>query len=108
MKTGDIVLVPFPYSDLENVKVRPAVVVTITKDKYNDIVVCAISSVIPNQISDNEMTIKHNSLNKLRVDSILKVDRIVTLKQKDKIANLGKLSSAELKTFKTKFSSLVQ
>ena len=107
MKTGDIILIPFPYSGLENVKVRPAVVVSITKDKYKDIIVCAISSVISNSPNSNEMILTHNKTNKLRVDSVLKVDRIVTLKLKDRIADLGKLSPAELITFKTKFKNLV-
>lgn len=39
MKTGDIVLVPFPFSELTNVKVKPAVVICVTKDKYKDVVI---------------------------------------------------------------------
>ena len=35
MNTGDIVLIPFPFSELSEVKLRPAVVVTTTKDKNN-------------------------------------------------------------------------
>ncbi|MBK8553336.1 MAG: type II toxin-antitoxin system PemK/MazF family toxin [Ignavibacteria bacterium] len=50
MKTGDIVLVPFPFSELNNIKVRPAVVISTTKDKYEDLIVSAISSVIPDSI----------------------------------------------------------
>lgn len=33
MKTGDIVLIPFPFSELTQVKLRPAIVITVTKDK---------------------------------------------------------------------------
>jgi len=51
MKTGEIVLVPFPFSELTNIKVRPAVVVSSTKDKFEDIIVSAISSVIPDSLS---------------------------------------------------------
>lgn len=36
----------------------------------------------------------------LRVQSVLKVDRIVTLKREDKIADLGNLSKSELSEFK--------
>jgi hypothetical protein len=32
MKTGDIVLIPFPFTDFTNRKVRPAAVVCETKD----------------------------------------------------------------------------
>ncbi|MGB4852943.1 MAG: type II toxin-antitoxin system PemK/MazF family toxin [Ignavibacteria bacterium] len=81
MKTGNIILVPFPFSELTNIKVRPAVVISTTKDKYEDVIVSAISSVIPDSISANEIIIESNSINNLRVKSVLKVDRIVTIKR---------------------------
>lgn len=81
MKTGNIILVPFPFSELTNIKVRPAVVISTTKDKYEDLIVSAISSVIPDSISANEIIIESNSINNLRVKSVLKVDRIVTKKK---------------------------
>lgn len=80
MKTGDIILIPFHFAEATHVKVRPSVVVALTKDKFSDVVVCAISSVIPKSISDNEIVISPNKTNKLRVKSVIKVDRIVTLK----------------------------
>ena len=60
MKTGDIVLVPFPFSELINIKVRPAVVIATTKDKYEDLIVSAISSVIPDSISPNEILLEQS------------------------------------------------
>ena len=81
MKTGNIILVPFPFSEITNIKVRPAVVISTTKDKYEDVIVSAISSVIPDSISANEIITESNSINNLRVKSVLKVDRIVTIKR---------------------------
>jgi hypothetical protein len=46
-------------------------------------------------------------VNNLRTDSIIKVDRLVTVKQDDIILTLGKLSSKELKLFKNTFKMLV-
>ena len=51
MKIGDIILIPFPFADSTNTKVRPAVVITETADKYRDLVVSAISSFVPQKIS---------------------------------------------------------
>lgn len=82
MKTGDILLIPFPFAELTNKKVRPVVVVCQTKDKYKDIVVCAISSVVPIQLLENEILLKPTFVNHLRVQSIIKVDRIITAKKK--------------------------
>jgi mRNA interferase MazF len=100
MRIGDIILIPFPFAELTNKKVRPAVIITETGDKYKDLVVSAISSVVPSKISTREILLKPNKINNLRSDSIIKVDRIVTLKRADKISDLGKLSSKELTEFK--------
>jgi mRNA interferase MazF len=108
MKTGDIILIPFPFAETTNTKARPAVVVSVTKDKYKDIIVCAISSVVPGKLSENEMLISPQNANRLRVTSVLKVDRIVTLKRKDVIHQMGKLTISELAKFKEIFRKLVQ
>jgi len=107
MKTGDIILIPFPFSDHTKIKVRPAVVITETEDKFKDYVVSAISSVVPLIISKREFIIRKNSVNKLRSDSVVKADRIVTIKRENKIAALGKLSILELQQFKTILHEMV-
>jgi mRNA interferase MazF len=108
MKIGDIILIPFPFAELTNKKVRPAVVITETADKYKDIVIAAISSVIPQKLSPREIVLKPDKENMLRVKSVLKSDRIVTLKREDKIANFGKLSKAELSKFKSILSDIIK
>ncbi|TAL69026.1 MAG: type II toxin-antitoxin system PemK/MazF family toxin [Bacteroidetes bacterium] len=107
MKTGDIVLIPFPFSDSPNKKVRPAVVIAVTKDKHEDLVLSAISSVLPKKLSSREILMRHSNTNKLRVDSIIKVDRIVTLNKEEKIADLCKLNKIELDEYKSIFRELV-
>lgn len=107
MKIGDIILIPFPFAELTKKKVRPAVVLTQTKDKYKDLIIAAISSVIPKEIGENEILIKASEKNKLRVDSIIKVDRIITLKREDKIANIGTLTKEETTLLKEKFLKLL-
>ena len=108
MKTGDIVLVPFPFTELNNIKVRPAVVISTTKDKYEGLIVSAISSVIPDSISPNEFIIEISSVNNLRSKSVIKVDRIVTIKKESVIAKIGNLSEIELNNFIIVFKNLVK
>ena len=100
MKTGDIILIPFPYAELTNRKIRPAVVIAVTKDKYKDIIVSAISSVVPDKTTDNEIILEPTQVNKLRAKSVIKVDRLVTVKRQNLVARLGKLTDAELVLFK--------
>jgi mRNA interferase MazF len=108
MKIGEIILIPFPFAELTNKKVRPAVIITETDDKYKDLVVSAISSVVPSKFSRREILLRPNKVNNLRVGSIIKVDRIVTLKRDDKIADLGRLSSKELAEFKNILTDIIK
>lgn len=108
MKTGIVVLLPFPFAELTNVKVRPAVVICQTKDFYQDLVVCAISSVVPTSLSENEIMLQPDAENNLRKTSVLKVDRIVTAKKETVIKELGKLNDKDLAIFKQKFQSLIE
>jgi mRNA interferase MazF len=107
MKAGDIILLPFPFAELTSIKVRPAVVIGITADKYKDLIVSAISSIVPEQLNKNEILIAPGSKNGLRVKSVIKVDRIVTVKRDSIIATLGKLSPVQLKIFKQKFKNII-
>lgn len=106
MKIGEIILIPFPFAELNNKKVRPAVIVCETKDKYKDLVVCSISSVVPTILGANEIRLQPDQINKLRAVSVIKVDRIVTVKQHDVIAKIGKLNTDSLAAFKEKFKGL--
>ena len=107
MNTGDIVLIPFPFSELTEVKLRPAVVITETKDKYKDLILSSISSQVPSTLSSAEILIRPDSLNGLRAVSIIKVDRIFTLKAEKVVALIGKLLPQYLSDFKNAFHNLV-
>jgi mRNA interferase MazF len=108
MKTGDIVLIPFPFAELSDIKLRPAVVLSLTKDKYKDLIVCAVSSQIPVQTSSAETLVNPDGSNGLRVRSVIKADRIFTLKRKRALAVLGTLSVEHLDQFKNAFIKLIQ
>lgn len=107
MKLGDIVLLPFPFAEFTNRKVRPAVVVCETNDKYKDIVVCAISSIVPSNIGKFEILILPDKENNLRAESIIKVDRIVTAKSDSVLVTLGQLNPTQIEHFTTLFRDLV-
>lgn len=108
MDTGEIVLIPFPFADFSQRKVRPAAVVCETRDVYRCLVLCAISSVVPALPSENEIILKKDIENGLRKDSVLKVDRIVTAKNQDIIAKIGKMTDADLEKFKATFVGLIE
>ncbi|MBS3772227.1 MAG: type II toxin-antitoxin system PemK/MazF family toxin [Bacteroidales bacterium] len=107
MQIGDIILIPFPFAELTGKKLRPAVVLAQTKDKYKDLIIAAISSVIPYKLGENDILVEASNKNKLRKDSVIKVDRIITLKKEDKVADLGCLTEEEIQILKEKFKRLV-
>jgi mRNA interferase MazF len=108
MKTGDIILIPFPYAESNQQKVRPSILICLTKDKYKDLVVSAVSSVVPENLNENEILLNPYKLNGLRTKSVIKVDRIVTIKAENMIANIGSLNKKDLNKFKNKFIQLIQ
>lgn len=94
MKTGKIVVVDYPFTNLAQTKIRPAVVVTTTNDKYKDVVLCLISSVVPHKLNKGEILLQPNTINNLRAPSIIKVYRIATVQQ-NKIVSKNRKAFSE-------------
>jgi mRNA interferase MazF len=108
MKTGDLVLIPFPFSELSQAKLRPAVVICQTSDLFKDLVLAAVTSVLHNPLNPNEYLLIPDSANGLRVQSILRCDRIMTLKQETLHIQIGKLNEIDLQQFKVIFKNLIE
>jgi len=109
VKQGDIVLVPFVFTDRSRTKKRPALV--ISSDRYNerrkDMIIFAITSQIPTRFErDNyklsELDLRFAGLNK---PSIVQVGKIVTM---DKNLILGKLGRLRPKTIRDVLQVLVE
>ena len=97
MKRGDVVLITFPFSDLKGIKVRPAVV--ISANTYNltsqDALFMLISSNVTNpRLTDYLISSSHPDfkLTGLKVSSVVKVDKVVSLLQTIAQRYLGVLS----------------
>jgi len=94
---GDIVLVPFPFSDQTAAKKRPAVV--ISSNSYNnasaDIVIMAITSQTEKSVGIGECLIKNWEEASLLKPSSIK-PAISTIEQKLVLKKLGKLSPEDL------------
>lgn len=58
MKTGDIVIASFPFTDFTGFKARPAVVVTATADRFNDFILAMISSKVTEELSSFQLKIE--------------------------------------------------
>src|SRR4030066_71129 len=89
---GKIVLVPFPFTDLTAAKLRPALVVY---EGEKDAVGAFISSKIPSELSGVDILIKqdHPGFRRagLKVDSVIKLDKIATVLKDLIVGELGEL-----------------
>lgn len=91
-----IVLVPFPFDDFSGTKVRPAVCLTDEIGHYQHIIIAFISSQLPAHPEDSDIIIYKKdsdfSVTGLKVDSVIKLHRIVTIPKNLIRKQLGELS----------------
>ncbi|MFA5382013.1 MAG: type II toxin-antitoxin system PemK/MazF family toxin [Candidatus Micrarchaeia archaeon] len=103
----DIILVPFPFSDLSNSKTRPALV--LSKNKFNknseDIIVCAITS---NLDTNNSVFIeKKDWQNGNYSESVIKYSNLITLDKKLVIKQIGILSDEKFEEVLIKIKEVI-
>jgi mRNA interferase MazF len=97
---GAIVLVPFPFTDLSSIKVRPALVISHNNKGKADLVVVFISSVMK-KIHEDEVLLNddHADFKKtgLKMTSIIKCRKVATLDRSIVLGELGILSPSTMK-----------
>jgi mRNA interferase MazF len=102
---GDIVLVDFPFTDLSQTKLRPAVVLWVSSIG-EDVTFCDITSQNVQNLTAEEFSIVNSDpefqSTGLRVSSKVKVTRIATLNRQMVVRRLGRLENQYLDTLNTK------
>jgi mRNA interferase MazF len=92
MKKGDIVLIPFPYTDLLGNKKRPAMILI---ESESFITVCFISSQI-NYFNEFDFHLYPNDSNRLKKESLVKLNKLATIDKDLVIGRIGSLSEKEI------------
>lgn len=104
VKRGDIILVPFPLTDLLNRKVRPAVV--ISSANTIDVAVAFISSVIPKVPAKFDFVLPDSHpdffLTGLKKSSVFKMNKVLTLERSIIVRRLGNVSPTIQKELDTR------
>ena len=101
MKKGDIVLIPFPFTDLSGTKNRPALVLISIE---TDITLAFISTQLKWK-EETDILLKPSKENGLKAESIIRLAKLVTL---DKTLAIGKLGSLDHKTHKQLNKNLIK
>ena len=105
MSKGTIVLVPFPFTDLSGQKVRPALILSSSKYR-EDCVVAFISSLRQKKLLLFDIPLLASRTNGLKMDSVIKIDKIATLQKKTVLGTLGTLELSYLTIVNMKLKNL--
>jgi mRNA interferase MazF len=92
MKKGEIVLIPFPFTDLLGNKNRPAVILI---DSEDDVTVCFITTQIQKQ-SEFDILLEPSDINGIKKRSLIRLNKIATIDKDLIIGRLGLLDHDEI------------
>ncbi len=101
---GDIVVLSFPYSDLSNIKKRPALVIATTKG--HNIILSQITTVQRNNEDLVHLTKKDFTKGHLNKDSFINISQILTAKESRINYKVGKLGNPKIKEVEQKLCEI--
>jgi mRNA interferase MazF len=109
---GDVVLVPFPFTDLSAIKQPPALV--LSPERLNkirpDLMVAAVTSQVPTALGEDEILLSASELGAagLPKPSIIKLGKIFTIHQGLIRKKLGYIPQATLENVLRKLVQLMR
>ena len=94
-KVGDVVLMNWPHTDNDTEKRRPAVIVATDKDEYDNVIVCAVTSVAKydDRLSISLTPEDFSNGGTQRVQSFILPYRIHTISATRITSSIGRLST---------------
>lgn len=104
MNKGDIVLIPFPFTDLTGKKNRPALILI---GSELDVTVAFITSKLKWQ-ERSDMELGPSSENGLKKTSLVRLSKLTTIDKTLVIGKLGALSNPEINKVNNKLIELFQ
>lgn len=105
---GDVVLVPFPFTDQSGAKKRPAVIVSSSgyNDSRRDLVIMAITSQVRTPLGFGEAMLADWQAAGLIKSSVLK-PVFTTIEQGLVVRTMGKLSASDLHTLREAIAQVI-
>jgi mRNA interferase MazF len=104
MREGALVLVPFPFTDLSGQKVRPALMLHVSRGE--DCIVAFVSSDASRKIAPFHVIVPTTTKNGLKVDSVVRVDKLATLQKKIILGEIGVLEDGARQKIKQEIRKL--
>lgn len=98
LSRGSVVLVPFPFTDLSATKRRPALVVSPDGFHADDVVLCAVTSQVPERLSIGEVSLMTDDLveENLPKPSMIRVGKLFTMYRDLIVGEFGQVKETKL------------
>lgn len=104
MPKGDIVLVPFPFTNLAGTKIRPAIILI---EAEFDITVSFITTQTGRD-DDASIHVKPSAMSGLKKDSLIRLNKLATIDKELVFGKIGLLNSIELGALNKKLKDVLQ
>jgi mRNA interferase MazF len=108
-KAGQVVVFRFPQTDLEEGKLRPALLLGKLPGEYDDWLICMISSQTHQYISGFDELVKDSDedfeQSGLKVTSVIRVGRLAVVSGEILLGAIGEISSERLNRVKKNLSN---
>lgn len=101
---GEVVVLPFPQTNLQAGKRRPALVAANLKG--DDLILCQITSQARSDGCSIPLRLADFERGRLAVDSFIRPNRLFTVEQSVILYSAGKVNDAKLKEVRAKIRSL--
>ena len=102
---GDIVVLPFPFSDLSSAKKRPAIIIATLETE--DIILCPITSTKRNDRYDVDINTNHFKEGNLKNASSIRPNRLFTADKKIILYKAGAIKMSKLKEVENKIVEII-
>jgi mRNA interferase MazF len=103
------VLFKFPQADLEQGKLRPALLISKLPDDYDDWLICMISSQIHHYVSDFDEIVQENDPDfvesGLKTVSVIRIGRLAVVEGNMLLGATGKIASDRLQRIKIRLAN---
>ena len=112
MKPGDIVLIRFPQADLEAGNLRPALVIAVAPGNHADLLLALITSrtyqAVPEFDEIIDLSDSDYQETGLKVRSVVRLARLVTVETSVINARLGNISPQRLQQIKSRLTNWLE
>ena len=94
MQKGDIVLIPFPFTDLTGSKNRPALILAVSQSS----ITVAFISTQSKWKEDTDLVLQPNEENGLKKESLVRLSKLATLDKDLAIGLLGRITNKQIES----------